>query len=141
VRRALLLGALLLPPAAFAQEEGAGVGYPSRLRMGGFNIYSDTKSPISLVTYPGKPAGVEDIGEVKGRSCQFGLSIPLALNFRPTSISGAKGDGGYDKTLARMKKDKPELVGLYDVKVDLGVVSVLGIFRRLCVEVTARGFR
>jgi hypothetical protein len=141
VRRLIVAAALLLPAAANAQEEGAGDGLPMRLRMGGFNVYSDTKAPMSLVTYPGRPPGVDDIGEVRGRRCQYGLSIPLALNFRPTSISGAKGDGSYDKTLAQMKKDRPELAGLYDVKVDLQITSILGIFRRLCVLVSGRGFR
>lgn len=139
-----LLLALLLaaaPSKARAQEEGAGDGLPAQLRMGGFLLFNNTSAPMSLVTLPAKPAGAVDLGEVQARSCQHGLSIPIAASFRPTSFSGAMGNGGFDKTLAQLKKDRPELAGIYDVRVDLRVFSILGIYRKLCLELVARGFR
>lgn len=137
----LALAALLLAAPAAAQEEGAGTDLPARLRTGGFQVFNDTKGPMSFVALPAKPAGATDLGEVKGRSCQYGLSIPLAASLRASSVSGAKGDGGYDKALEKVRKERPELVGVYDVRADMRVTSVLGVFRRLCVEVTARAFR
>jgi hypothetical protein len=144
VTRAAALAALLAlaaAPAARAQEEGAGTGYPAGLRMGGLSLYKDTQAPMSLVTLPAKPAGAEDAGEVKASRCQRGLALPIAANLRATSVSGAKGKGGFDQALEQIMKEHPDLKGIYDVRVDLRSFSVLGFFRKLCVEVTARGYR
>lgn len=142
MRKAALLAAALAAAApALAQEEGAGNGYPARLRMGALVLYNDTQAPMSLVTMPAKPKDAVDAGEVKGRGCQKGLSIPIAASLRPTTLSGAVGKGGFDRAAAQIKSEHPGLKGFYDVRVDLRYFSILGLWRELCVEVTARGYR
>lgn len=138
--RLLLLALLALP--ASAQEDGE-AARPGPLRMGGFNLYSDVDSPMSLVTMTPKevPAGAVLLGEVEARSCQHGVAVPITASFQPTTISGAGGDGSYAKALAALKKKRPEIRGLYDVRADFHLLSILGFYRRLCVEVTARAFK
>ena len=77
----------------------------------------------------------------EGNSCQHGLSIPVTASIRPTTVSGAAGNGGYNKTLAGILKARPDLAGIYDVKVDVHTISILGFYRRTCTEILARGFR
>ncbi len=136
-----LLAALLAVPAR-AQEDGTSAS-PSLIRPGGMTVFYNSEGPMSFVTPTPKdlPPGARDAGEVKGRTCQHGVSIPVTASFRPTTVSGAAGDGGYRKTLAAILKDRPDLAGIYDVKVDMHNLSILGFYRRLCTEVLARGFR
>jgi hypothetical protein len=137
---AAVLAALLAAPAR-AQEEGAGNDYPTPLVMGGLLIYSDMRAPMSLVTLPAKPKGAEDLGEVKAEACQKGIAIPIAASFRPTSVTGGKGDGGFEKVIGLIKKEHPGLAGIYDVRADMRYFSILGFYRKLCLAVTARGFK
>ena len=132
---------LLLCGSAAAQEEAAGDGRTRAIRMGGFLLFGNNRAPHSIVALPARPAGMTDAGEVKDRSCQWGVAIPLALNIRATSISASTGDGGYEKVMSRIKEKHPEVAGIYDARMDAHYTAILGIFRRLCLEVTARSFR
>jgi len=140
--RWLVLAALFAARGAGAQEEGASAR-PGLIHPGGLLIFYSVQGPLSFMTMtPGDlPPGAKDAGEVQGRSCQYGLSIPVTLSLRPTTISGAAGDGGYRKTLAAIRKGRPDLAGIYDVKVDVQILSILGFYRRTCTEILARGFR
>ena len=137
-----LLAALLAAPAARAQEEGT-TARPGLIRPGGLTVFYASEGPLSFATLtPGElPPGARDAGEVRGSSCQHGLSIPVTASIRPTTVSGAAGNGGYRKTLAGILKARPDLAGIYDVKVDVQTLSILGLYRRICTEVLARGFR
>ena len=141
---AAALAALLALGAAApvrGQEEGAGAELPGIIPMGGMIVFANVSAPLSLVTMPAKPKGAVDVGEVHASRCQHGVSIPLTASLRASSLSGAAGDGGYEKAVAELKTRRPELAGLYDVRVDEHLFSILGIYRRLCVEITARGYR
>ncbi|MBI3288310.1 MAG: hypothetical protein HYZ74_02190, partial [Elusimicrobia bacterium] len=98
--------------------------------------------PLSFVTMTPKdrPVGARELGTVRGISCQHGLSIPLAAQLRATSISGGYGDGSFARAVGQIKGKTPEVAGLYDVRTDLRVFSILGIYRKLCTEVSARAF-
>jgi hypothetical protein len=113
------------------------------IRVSGLIVFYGTEGPLSFQTlaYRELPPGSRLAGEVKGRGCQHGLSIPLSASLRPTSVSGAFGRGGFGKALEDIRKARPELDGIVDVKVDSHFFSILGIYRRLCTEVTAQGFR
>ncbi|MDE2293182.1 MAG: hypothetical protein KGL53_13960 [Elusimicrobia bacterium] len=134
---ALLAAALALPAAAQETAE------PALVPVGGVMLFYDTQAPLSFVppTRRELPKDAVDAGNVAGEACQQGLSIPLSLSLNPTSVSGAFGRGGFDEALERIRKAVPGLRGVYDVRIDMRVTSVLGVWRRLCVEVTARGFR
>lgn len=139
---AVLAAVLLAAPAAADNDEGEEAS-PSLARPGGFLLFYDSVGPLSFVTATRRelPADAVDIGEVAASACQHGLSIPLSLSVRASSVSGAAGRGGFEKTLARIKEKHPDLRGLYDVKVDRRITSVFRLWRRTCTEVTARGFR
>lgn len=141
--RILVLLLALAAPACAQRESDEFEGTPAVLRMGGLLIYHDTKAPMSFAAMTPKdlPPGAILTGEVRGRACQHGLAVPLSATFRATTISGAKGDGGYEKALQVLAKAHPELSGVFDVKVDLHTRSILGFYRRLCTEVSALGFR
>ncbi len=143
--RFLLAGILLafLAPCAWARgENDEDTATPGLLRTGNFTLFYKTEGPLSFVamTPKDKPAGARELGTVVGVSCQHGLSVPISADIRGTSISGAYGDGGFGKALAQIKKDKPEVAGIYDVRTDMHVFSILGIYKKLCIEVTARAF-
>lgn len=142
----LLLACLLLAslaPGVWARgENDEDTASPSLLRTGNFTVFYKTEGPLSFVTMTPKdrPKDARELGTVKGSSCQHGLSVPISADIRGTSISGAYGDGGFGKALAHIKKQKPEVSGIYDVRTDMKVFSLLGIYKKLCTEVTARAF-
>jgi hypothetical protein len=125
-----------------AQDEGDGTtNYPGLINTGGYIVFYNSEGPMAYVPEGRPPKERVELGEVTARSCQYGVSIPLEAAIRPAMASGAAGDGSYEKALKRMKKANKELGGIYDVKVDMNRVSVLGVFHRLCTIVTARGWR
>lgn len=139
---AALAVALSAPCAALGEgEEDTAV--PTMIPAGGLMFFYRSTGPMSFVSMTPKdvPADARRLGEVTGRSCQRGLSIPLAAQINATSVSGAYGDGGYKKALEQIKKDHPDLAGVYDVRNDVEVFSLLGgLYKSLCTIVTARGF-
>ena len=139
----LLLSALLLLAGPVrAQDEGDGTqNVPGMISTGGYVVFYNAEGPLSMITEGRRPAGSVALGEVTGKSCQHGLSIPLSASLRSQSVSGAAGDGSYRKAVWQIEKDHPGLTGLYDVKVDIRHLSVLGVYRRRCTIVTARGYR
>lgn len=142
MRAAVLLAlALALPSAARSQDYAA--ASPGLIRPGGFLLFYDSQGALSFVsaTRSELPPDAVDAGTVTASACQHGLSVPLSLSLRANSVSAAAGRGGYEKALSRLKDARPELRGVYDVKVDTRVTAVLRIWRRMCIEVTARGFR
>lgn len=138
---AVLLCALASFAAAAGEEDGD-EAVPGLIPAGGITVFYKSEGPLSFVTMTPKdvPAGARQLGLVKGVSCQHGLSIPLAANIRATNVSGGYGDGSFRKALERIKKEHPETAGIYDVRTDLRIFSFLGLYRRLCTEVTARAF-
>jgi hypothetical protein len=141
----LLIVAVLLalaPVARAAGENDEDTAVPSLIPAGSFMLYYDSSGPLSFVamTPKDKPKGAPELGTVRGVSCQHGLSIPLSADVRGTSITGAVGNGSFVKAINEIKKAKPEVMGIYDVRTDLRVFSILGIYRKLCTEVTARAF-
>lgn len=118
-------------------------GAPAVLRVGGLLVYHDTNAPLGFTAMTPKdlPVGAVLAGEVRARACQHGLAVPLTASLRATTVSGAKGDGGYREALVVLAKNHPGLAGVFDVKVDLHSISILGIYRRLCTEISALGFR
>lgn len=145
MRRLALAAALglLAAPAAAAGENEDDAAIPTMQSRGGLHLFYQSVGPMSFVAMTPRdvPADARPLGEIKSVSCQRGLSIPLAASFRATSISNSYGDGGYKKSLELMKKQHPDLVGIYDVKVDLQIFSILGgLYRALCTHVSARGF-
>lgn len=140
--RALALLLLLAGPAA-GRESDEFEGRPSILFPGGLILYQDTSGPLSFgaLTPKDRPSGSALLGPVSARSCQHGLALPVTASLRPTTISGARGEGSYRKALTRLAAKYPDLGGILDVKVDMHAVSILGFYRRLCTEVNALGFR
>ncbi|MFH1725892.1 MAG: hypothetical protein ABII00_14885 [Elusimicrobiota bacterium] len=140
-----LVGALCLAaavPAARA-EEGAHRARPALIPLGGIVLFYDVQGPLSFVSMTRRelPADAVPVGTVKGRACQHGLSVPLSASLEATELSAAAGKGGYRKALERIRGAHPGLRGVYDVKVDLHRISILGIYGRVCTEVEAFGFR
>lgn len=132
----------LAPLVRAAGENDEDVAVPGLIPAGSFMLFYDTTGPLSFVanTPKDKPKGAPELGLVKGVSCQHGLSIPISANLRGTSITGAAGNGSFVKAIEEIKKKKPEVAGIYDVRTDQRVFAILGIYRKLCTEVTARAF-
>ncbi|MBI2070648.1 MAG: hypothetical protein HYT79_08610 [Elusimicrobia bacterium] len=120
---------------------------PGILRPSGlFVLFYDSKGPLNYatLTHRGLPHDAEPIGEIKEKSCQFGLSIPLGIPYassRSSSISSVYGDSSFVKMMGKLRSRYPDLTGIYDVKMDKHTIRVLGIFTRMCIEVTAQGFK
>ncbi len=143
--RAALAAVLLFtlaPLAAASGESDGDEAVPSMIPAGGIMLFYQSQGPLSFVTMTPKdrPAGARELGTVKGVSCQHGLAIPIAAEFRATSITGGYGNGSFVKAIEQIKNEQPDMAGLYDVRSDLRIISILGIYTRLCTEVTARAF-
>ena len=140
---AAVLAAALAAPAAAIGENDDDDAFPSLNWPGGFVLFLDATAPMSFVAMTPRdvPAGARPLGELSTYTCQRGVAIPLAAQVNASSVSGGYGDGGYKRALELLKQEHPELVGVYDVKVDLGIFSLLGgLYRSLCTYVSARGF-
>lgn len=135
--RAALLCGLAAPLAAY---EPAWDAQPGLIPPGGFILFFESKGPLSYAapTAQDLPADAKPVGAVRGRGCQFRLALPLLS--RAALMTVARGEGGYEEAVERLRRDRPALRGLYDVKVDLHVTAVLGFFVRFCAEVEALGF-
>lgn len=113
---------------------------------GSIILFYDSQGPLSFVTLLPRdlPPGYRLMGEVYGKSCQYGIGIPLSPPTSPrgsgASISGVKGNGSFQRALAHIQGRYPGLKGIFDVKVDDQYTSILTVFRRLCTEITAKGF-
>jgi hypothetical protein len=139
-----------LNPSDFFAEREEYEASPGVISLGGKMIFLFSSGPLSYETLtPGElPKGAKDAGIVQCSSCQHGLSVPLVI---PTpsprggggggSLSGGYGNGGFEKAIENLKKDYPDLRGVYDVKIDVHRINILGIYRKLCTEVTARAFK
>lgn len=116
---------------------------PGLLLTGGFIVFFNAEGPLSYSTLTaGKlPGDAMPLGSVTGRGCQYGLSIPILSSSAITRVSGGAGRGGFQKALGDIREQHPELRGIYDVKVDNHLLSVLTVFSRRCVEISARGFK
>ena len=127
--------------AALAQSESweANSGL---IPVGGFVVFFNAGGPLSYATLTPRdlPPDAMPIGVVTGRGCQYGLSTPL-MGLSTPRLSAATGEGGYAKALEDIRVRHPDLRGIYDVKVDDHLVSVLTVFQRQCTEVTAKGFK
>ncbi len=140
---ALMCGCLL-STTAWAQtaswEASTGLIY-----VGGFVLFYESEGPLSYksLTPWELPKDAILVGEVTGDSCQHGVSIPIIFSGTDrVSVSGAKGDGSFKKALKDLHEKHPNVEGLYDVKVDVHQISVLGgLYKRDCTEVVALGFR
>lgn len=147
VRSAFLLLAALacfgLISSVVAQDTDQSTASPDVIPPSGLTLYYNTQGPLSFVSMtPGDlPPNAIPIGEVETYDCQYKLSIPLSLSLRATSVSGVQGNGSFRKAMEGLHRNHPELAGIYDVKVDLHVTSVLGVFQRLCTEISARGYK
>ncbi len=143
--RLLLAAVLALAAAAPCAAIGENDEYdaqPGRQPAGGLVLFYENSAPMSFVAMTPKdvPAGAVKIREVRGVSCQRGLSVQIAANLNATNVSGYVGDGSYAKAVAQIKKLHPEVAGIYDVRTDVENFSVLGFYRSLCTIVTARAF-
>jgi hypothetical protein len=138
-----ILSALLAlaGPVAFAREHGD--LRPGLIRPGGLPIFFDSQGPLAYasLTRSEIPKDAVPAGVVTGESCQYSLSVPLSISLRATSISGAIGNGSFEKIFKKIAEEHPGVRGIYDVKVDLHAISILGIFGKLCTEVTAEAYR
>jgi hypothetical protein len=129
--------------SAFADDEDYEADFSSLMAPGGYLVvFYDATGTLSYVTPSLKdlPPGVVQAGRVQGRACQYGLSIPTSLAFRAATVSAVKGNGSYQEVLAAIHVDHPEMAGFFDVIVDKHTRQVLGFFKRVCTEVTARGY-
>jgi len=143
--RALLAALLVaaLPPACRALGEGdEDDAAPDMIAPSGLVLFYNSSGPLSFLSMTPKdvPAGARLIREVKGVSCQYGLALPTALTVNASSVSGYAGDGSYAKAIRRIREDHPEISGIYDVRVDLHMISILSFYHQMCTEVTARAF-
>jgi len=68
--------------------------------------------------------------EVRGEACQTGIFLPVIR------ASIAWGDGGYRDAILKAQAQAAG-ASLTDVRADLRVLSILTIFRKQCVIVTA----
>ena len=129
--------------SAFAEDPSyeANVGL---IAPGGFILFYNSQGPLSYNEAGLKdlPRDIVHLGEVKSKSCQYGLSVPIFISFpQNIRLSAAQGNGGFKKALQNMQQISPKMDGIYDLKVDVHEITILTVFARECTEITAQGFR
>jgi len=141
--RLLLAAAFALAAAApCAAQDDEGTAFPTMQTTSWLTPFYDATGPMSYVAMTPKdvPAGARLIPEVRGEYCQHGLAIPTTLSAQATDINLVYGDGGFVKSVRKIIEAHPDVAGIYDVRVDLRIFSILGIYKKTCTIVTARAF-
>lgn len=143
MRLATLLPAVLLTGCAAMGGAGGGP-----MQFSGVTVYQDSEGPLSYRAPTGADVGeARPLAQVQGKACQYGLTIPfgplVAIGGTGGDLAGAVGgasagwgEGGYREALAQAEA-RAAGGRLFDVRADLNVVSILGIWREECVVVTA----
>lgn len=129
--------------SAFAEDPSYEADF-GLITPGGFIVFYNSQGPLSYSTLTLKdlPKGAALLGEVKSENCQYQVSIPLFTVFpQQVTLSGAQGNGGFKKAMASIQRDYPQLDGIFDVKIDIHELNILGIYNWECTEIVARGFR
>ncbi len=136
----LFLIAAFFPVNAFSATY---TSHPSVVSPSGYFIVYDVQGTLSFEpsTRWELPKNIADMGNVLGQSCAYALSIPITLALTASKISGAYGENGYNKAVKNILKAHPAISGIYDVKVDTHIITVLGIFTRQCLLLSARAFK
>jgi hypothetical protein len=128
----------------FADEPEAYEVNPDLINVDGYVVLFNAQGPLSYLsaTSGEVPSGATKMGNVHGESCQHALSLPVSADLRTRSakIGGALGNGGYQQVFEKIKKEHPDITGIYDVRVDSHEVRILSVYSKLCTEITARGF-
>ncbi len=139
---AAALAAALAVPCHAVGEGDEDDAIPGLISPSGMMMFYDSSGPMSFPSMTPKdiPDDARKIKEVKGRACQRGLAVPIAANFSATNISAYLGNGSYARALAEIKKNNPDITGIYDVRTDVEDFAILGFYRSLCTIVTARAF-
>lgn len=134
------IGAFLLLACMGAWGRETYEARPGLIPFKGFLLFYHAQGPLSsvLLTRSELPADIRVGRDVFAKSCQHLLAVPLSAQVRAMSVSGAIGDGGYRKAAEIIRKEHPHVTGIFDVRVDRHAISILGIYNRLCTEVTAR---
>jgi hypothetical protein len=142
MRFGLVISTFLLTTVA-AQARIAGDIRPAVISPGGLPLFFASAGPLSYrgLASTEIPKDAVPIGDIFGKSCQYSLTVPLTATIRAMSVSGAVGNGTYNKILKDMTRDHPGLRGIYNTRVDLHYTTILGIFGRLCTEINAQGYR
>lgn len=143
--RLLLAAALVATLAGAARAYGEGDeddAVPGLQPVSGMVLFYESAGPMSFPSMTPKdvPEGARKIREVSGRACQRGLAVPIAASFNATNISAYYGNGTFAKAIAQIKQEHPDVIGIYDVRTDIEVFSILGFYKSLCTVVTARAF-
>ena len=140
----LIIIPLLFSFPVLADEPEVYEANPELIHVDGSIVLFNAEGPVSYrsSTSGTLPAGAMTMGTVHCESCQHGLSLPLSadLKSRSAKIGGALGNGGYQRAFENLKKEHPEIAGIYDVRVDLHEVRILSVYSKLYTEITARGF-
>jgi hypothetical protein len=109
---------------------------PPVISGGSLNLFADVSAPLDYRADLGEVAG----REVRGEACQSGIFIPLLTATQPVRVYGeasiAWGEGGYRDALKQAQAQAPGAT-LTDVRADLHQLSILTVFRRDCLVVTA----
>jgi hypothetical protein len=93
--------------------------------LGLATVYEDVSAPLEY-----RADAQRGTREVRGEACQTGIFLPVI----PASVAWA--DGGYRDAVRQAQAQAPG-AALTDVRADLRVFSILTIFRKQCVVVTA----
>jgi hypothetical protein len=119
---------------------------PGVMRMSPLTVFQSSQGPLNYQSPTLKKAKVVPKIRVTGEACQSGLNLPVgaivsairtgnqALAFG--NVSAAWGDGGYQRAIAEAASKAPGH-DLVDVRADLEVTVILGIWMQQCVNVNA----
>ena len=126
----------------WVQAEDGDNARPTLLPPGGLLLFYGGRGPMSytMPTPRDVPKNARLLGELSYEDCQQGIFIPIQLSYRATSVSSVFGDASFSRILSNIRKQHPEVDGIFDIRVDRRQFSILGIYRRACTDVVARSY-
>ncbi len=129
----LLLAALSLPACA-ARPHTSYEANSQVLSLPGIIAYQGSSGALSYhspVVYPDEQ--LTPHGRIRAEVCQQGFSVPVYRTF----VSVGWGAGDYRKAVQELRRGMQPQARLHDVQVDERRLSVLGLYRKQCLELNA----
>lgn len=145
----LLLLLSIAEAAAFGPHGDGRIGNsPEQFRIfRGFPVYQNFNAPVSYPSQTRRDVlrlGRRDqIIEVEGKSSKLDFFIPIGFlfGFSPTSgISVDIKDRGVQMAIADAK-ERYGVDVLYDIRIDVNIFSILGVYNKTTTMIHAKGFR
>ena len=141
-----LILSYVYPALGFGPLGSGKIPNPSLFLLNGFRTFKNVTTPFS---YPSlrrldiiELIEENEIIEVEGKSSSLFIRIPLSFNgaLDPSGVKIEFGNRGIEQAISDAK-ERYQVDNVFDVRIDLNIVTYLFVYNRITTEIHAKGIR